>query len=394
MNVERPGAGKHQESPRVCCIVINSFVNDSRVLKTCRSLVAGGYSVRVVALHDGRADLPEFEEQYGFSVHRIKLSTKKWWRLKSVQFLKYVEYVFRVWRTYRGFDVYHCNDLNALPIGVLCRRSSKGRSRVVYDAHEHESERNGFSAFMRAACRWLEGKLIRHADRVITVSPSIAADYARIYGIDAPEVIYNAPYYTEKTLKNTLREKLGIRKEQRIFLYQGALTKGRGIEILLSAFADLDDNYCLVLIGGGPLVDLIDRYVQQRTNIFHVGMVDPLSLWELTFSADYGIALIENTCRSYYMCMPNKLFEFMMAELPVVVSKMLELERFVTTHNVGIVADLSKESLREAIRTIAGADYATYVRSCRAVKALFTWEKQEEKLLALYRGLDVNRSTV
>lgn len=379
-------AGERQapRGKRVTCIVLNSFVNDSRVLRTCRSLISAGYWVEIIALHDGQSGLPEHEVVHGISVHRVKLSTKRWWRARAVQHLKYLEFLVRVCRRYRESDIYHCNDLAALPIGVMCRLLSRGMARIVYDAHEHESERNGFSPMMRCMTRVVERALIRYADRVITVSPSIAEDYERLYGVPRPEVIYNVPYYIEKRQTDQLRGSLGIGNTQSIFLYQGALTKGRGIETMLRVFAGLGDRYCLVLIGDGPLSSMIQEWARRYANIFHIPAVEPMSLWELTFSADYGIALIENTCRSYYLCLPNKLFEFMMAELPVIVSDMFELERFVRTHGVGIVSVVAEDELRKSVMAIVEADRERYVSNIRAVKARYTWERQEATLTSVY----------
>jgi glycosyltransferase involved in cell wall biosynthesis len=372
---------------KVACIVLNNFVNDSRVLKTCRSLLSHGYSTEVIALHDGRLDLPDSETVHGVPVHRIRLATKRWSRLGAVQVLKYFEFVARAARRARSADICHCNDLAALLVGAIGRVLSRGRLRVVYDAHEHESERNGFAPWQRFLTRQLERLLLRWADCVITVSPSIAEDYVRLYGIKAPAVIYNAPYYVEKRRKDLLRERLGIEPSRKIFLYQGTLIHGRGIELLLRVFAGLDQRCCLVLIGGGPLSSSIQQHAREHDNIFHIPFVDPLALWELTFSADFGIALIENTCRSYYFCLPNKLFEFMMAELPVVVSNMFELERFVTTHAVGVVSKVSEQALRGSIVALLQADQDRLVTNIRAVKALYTWEQQEAKLLELYANL-------
>ena len=384
----------NQTGLRVDSIVLNSFTNDSRVLKSGKSLVAAGYQVRVIALHDG-SELASKETIDGIAVYRVELRSKGWSKWKPVQLLKYAEFVFRVCRDYQGAEILHCNDLNALFAGVVCKCVSRNKPLIVYDAHEHESERNGFSTLMRRVTRWVERALLPHADRVITVSSSIADDYEKIYRIARPEVIYNAPYFSERLGSNILRTRLGIAERQKIFLYQGALVPGRGIEVALRVFERVNSELCLVVVGGGPLAHLVQQASARCSNIFHVGMVSPADLAELTCSADYGIALIENTCRSYYMCMPNKLFEFMMAELPVVVSNMLELEGFVTKYRVGVVSGASESDLNSAIHAIVGGDYEGYVRNIRVVKSMFTWEQQERKLIGLYDSLaGVNRSTL
>jgi glycosyltransferase involved in cell wall biosynthesis len=381
--------GSPDRRKTVDAIVLNSFVNDSRVLKTCRSLADAGYQVRVIALHDGSAGLPEVELVHGLPVHRVRLRTKHWWRSRPLQFVKYVEFLVRVASKYRGSAVYHCHDLNALPAGLLCRTVSRATCSVIYDAHEHESERAGFSWAMRLMTRVIERCLIGFADRVITVSPSIAAEYQRLYRIAEPIVVYNAPYFAAKVFDDSLRRRFGISKDAKIYLYQGALTAGRGLSMLLRIFSSLGPDLCIVFVGSGELEQNIEAAARRHGNIYHIPYVDPLELWRLTMAADYGIVLIENVCRSYYYCLPNKLFEFMMAELPVLVSDMLELKRFVEEYGVGLVSRVDEVAVRTAIAELANCDRDRVVANIRRVKTRFTWETQEKKLLEVYAGLSV-----
>ena len=83
-----PRPPSSEQRPSVKCIVMNSFTNDFRVLKTSRSLIAAGYDVEVVALHDNSSDLPECEVVHGGRVRRIRLESKGWWRVRALQYLK------------------------------------------------------------------------------------------------------------------------------------------------------------------------------------------------------------------------------------------------------------------------------------------------------------------
>ena len=104
---------------KVMAVVLNNFKYDSRVLKECSSLASYGYSVNVIALHDGISDLPEFEMTGEFYVHRIKLLSKNWSKMALMQLVKYVEFLGRAFWECRTADIIHCNDLNALPVGFF-----------------------------------------------------------------------------------------------------------------------------------------------------------------------------------------------------------------------------------------------------------------------------------
>ena len=121
---------------KVVLIVLNSFVNDNRVLKEAISLAKTGFDVKVVAIHD--QSLQEYEEKNGISIHRIKLKTKNWAKKKVLQILKYLEFFIKFIYNYSKADIFHCNDMDTLPIGVAIKIFFNRKARLLYDAHEYE----------------------------------------------------------------------------------------------------------------------------------------------------------------------------------------------------------------------------------------------------------------
>lgn len=372
---------------KIANIVLNSFTNDSRVLKTSQSLLSKGFSVTVVALHEG--DLKENDEVGGVLVHRVKLSSRGWPKYKAIQLIKYLEFVVRVVRTYRKYDVLHCNDLNALPIGVIIKLAFNRSCRVVYDAHEFETEVEGLSALQKKLLSVIERLCIRFSDAVITVSNSIADEYAKLYNIPKPAVVLNCPKYRMVVRHDIFRNKFDLRGDQIIFLYQGILSPGRGVEILLEAFHGLStDKFILVVMGYGPLVDLVKDRSEQCGIIFYHPAVPPDVLLDYTSSADYGVALIADTCLSYRYCLPNKVFEYLMARLPVIVSDLPELSKMVNDYGVGVVLkDNTPEGFLSLLHAQEWHDQCAYVTNIDKVRPVFCWEKQEKVLLGIYSGL-------
>ncbi|GAG81946.1 unnamed protein product, partial [marine sediment metagenome] len=160
----------------------------------------------------------------------------------------------------------------------------------------------------------VEKTLIRFVDATITVSNSIAEAYAKRYRISKPALVLNCPPHTIVKKNNKFREKFGIPESKMIFLYQGGLSHGRGIEMLLEAFQRIDQNrVVLILMGYGPLEEKIKKISNQSSNIFLHPAVSPEELWEYTGSADIGVVAMKNTCLNHYYCLPNKFFEYAMA---------------------------------------------------------------------------------
>ena len=368
---------------KIANIVLNEFINDSRVLKTSSSLAALGLSVETVAIHN--VGLPETELLDGLKINRIKLLSRLWPKWKPFQLIKYFEFLFRAVSCCRNHDVIHCNDLNALPVGVLVKLFGRDK-KVVYDCHEYETETNGLKGLEKISKKWLEKKLIRYSDAVITVSDSIANEYLSLYNIPKPHLLLNCPPYREQPKLNLFRERLGIRVDQTIFLYQGGLSKGRGIELLLEAFSDLgSDKNVLVCMGYGTLGDLVRENAQKQNTVYFHPAVSPDVLLNFTISADYGVAFIEDACLSYRYCLPNKIFEYLMAGLPVLTSNLFEMRRLVEAEAVGVVAkENTVDGFRQAVQASLQQNYAEMQKNVFAARKKYCWEEQEKVLEEIY----------
>lgn len=368
---------------KVANVVLNDFTNDSRVWKISNTLKKFGYSPTVVAIHN--QGLNYEESIFGVDVNRIKLKSRSWVKWKAVQFLKYLEFMFRVVVRFRKVDIVHCNDLGALPIGLLIKLVGTNVC-VVYDCHEYEVEVNGLKGLEKKAKEWLERSLIKYADKVSTVSDSIANEYARLYKISKPHLILNCPAYVEQQKHNLFRQNLGIRSDQTIFLYQGGLSQGRGIELLLEVFSNLkSDKNVLICMGYGSLEQLIQQKANKSDTIYFHQAVNPQVLLDYTSSADYGILFYENTCLNHWYCSPNKIFEYIMAGLPVLTSNLFEIKRLVESEGIGIVARTNTvEGFRQAVMDSLAQDYSVIQENVFAARNKHCWEEQEKVLKEIY----------
>jgi glycosyltransferase involved in cell wall biosynthesis len=371
----------------VVSIVLNNFKNDSRVLKENISLYNAGYNTIVVALHE--EFLSESENIQNIQVHRIKLRQYKYSKNIIVKILKHIEFAKKSIKFFKDYDIFHCNDINTLHIGVIIKIYYNKNAKVVYDAHEYETETKGQNGIRKIFTRQLEKILIKYADKVLCVSNSIANEYVRLYNIEKPVLILNTPPYFKIEKKDYFRENLKIGKDKNIFLYQGALAKARGIEILLETFKDLEDKMAVVVfMGYGELEDMIKQHSKKYNNIFFHNAVSPDILLDYTGSADFGISTIEDTCLSYRYSLPNKMFEYLMAEIPTIVSNLPEMKKVVLDNNIGIVAkENSVEGLKKAINKATNFDKNKFKRNIQKVKKIYNWEKQEQTLLEVYSKL-------
>ncbi len=369
---------------KVANLVFNPFVNDSRVLKESMSLSNNGFEVEVIAHLD--KNLKAEEKKENFLVKRFSYLDRKVTKSKIDKLKAYYRYIRESVDHCRDFDILHCNDLNTLPIGFIVKKFYNRDVKIVYDAHEYETEVNGLEGIQKRVTKWLEKFLIVYADKTITVSEAIANEYVKLYDIPKPALVLNAPPYKKIEKKDIFRDTFNIDKDKTIFLYQGGLSSGRGVDILLDAFNDMDDDKnVIVFMGYGPLEELIISASAENSNIYFHKAVSPDELLDYTSSADFGISTIEDSCLSYRYCLPNKMFEYLMAEIPIIVSNLYEMKRLVENNNIGVVAnENTPEGLREAIEKAVLLNQ----KNIQKVKEIYNWEEQEKVLLEVYKELN------
>jgi glycosyltransferase involved in cell wall biosynthesis len=286
-------------------------------------------------------------------------------------------------------DVVHAHDVNTLPTAWLAARLS--RARLVYDAHEISTSREGYSSF-RKLVGLVENALMPRADGTITTTEARAKFFARAYRIARPLVLQNRPRGQRPQVSDRIRQELALTERWPIVLYQGGVQQGRGLERLVRVAAQVPGAY-FVFIGGGRLDASLRQIAEELRLEDRVRFIPTVALADLpsyTASADIGVQPIENTCLNHYTTDSNKLFEYVQAGLPVIASDLPEIRRIVRQHDLGLLVSAGdSEALAVALRRMVGDAQlrAHYAARARAAAPALSWEVQEHLLLELYRRI-------
>ncbi len=379
---------------KITLLVLNNFTNDARVHKEAATLASAGHAVSVIALW--QSGLPEREEQAGYRVIRMRLRSRPWRNKIIAPPVKYLEFAWRVLRFARKepAQVYHANDANTLPAAWLAARRTK--AALLYDAHELETGRNFGSSHLASVYRnvwaWPEKILIHKTRTVITVNTSVGDEIARLYQIPKPYVVMNCPVWQPPQTSERLRRELEIPASYKIILYQGRVAAGRGIENFLTAIQQVQGTVGVVL-GDGPSLEELRQRAQsgEWQRVYLPGKVPLSDLPDYTASADIGMVLIQPTCLSYRLSLPNKLFEYLHAGLAVVGSDLPEIGRVIREHQVGEVTDPDDTGMIAASlhRLLDDPDRLERVKAnARQAAAHFTWQQESQRLLEIYRSLE------
>jgi len=280
------------------------------------------------------------------------------------------------------------HSLAVLPLGVVLKFIHG--ARLVYDAHELETE----VASARGPVRWLykalEWFFIRWADDVVVVSDSIADWYERTYGMKRPAVVRNVPEVPVDGLPaadpRLWRERFGIPADHLIFIYQGGLFPGRRIEQYIRVFARAQPDRHVVFLGYGQLEGFVREAAARHGNIHLAHAVPPAEVLRHTAGADVGLVGVANACLSYYYSLPNKLFEYLLAGIPAVMPAYPEMVRFAGAQPIGWTVGEADEEWLAAINRLDWPAVRAAQADARLTAAGFSWDREAEKLQPLYPG--------
>lgn len=291
-------------------------------------------------------------------------------------------------------DIVHAHDLYTLLAGYKIKR--KTGARLIYDSHELEVGRNGnyshWEKFIRAST---ERFLIKRCDGVITVSDSIGDFLVNRYGIARPTIVHNAPQVSKHHYdSDDVRRRLGLADTTPLAIYVGSVTINRGIEQAIEALMHAE-NFHLALIGPRreAVMGAVDKLIRKHQLHDRVHFIDPVPHDRVTSfvgSADLSLVLIQDVCLSYRYCFPNKLLESIFSGVPVVVSRLVELEKIIHQTGCGMVTNQADpKMIADSMQQMFNS--RTQYEPTDALKAEITeqygLDAQIRKLLALYEQL-------
>jgi glycosyltransferase involved in cell wall biosynthesis len=277
-------------------------------------------------------------------------------------------------------------DIYTLPFAVIFGKLK--RAKIYYDSRELFGYLAGLKdkKIKQSFWKWTEKLFIKQADFVMVTGPMDGEFLKNEYGIKNLILLRNLPRYYKPELKLDLHSHLQIDKSKKIILYQGVLLKGRGIEKIFSVLNELPD--CVFVIAGGGEFEQHYRKLSEEMKVsdkvFFLGKLTQEDLPKITASVDIGVSLIENLSISYYHALPNKLFEYIMADVPVIVSNLPQMKKIVDKYDVGYAVDFdSNDELISAIKKLTEDEnlFDSKKQNCRIASQKLNWEKEVTNLL-------------
>jgi glycosyltransferase involved in cell wall biosynthesis len=359
------------KNKKIFVAVTNDISTDYRVHKICNYLISKNYDVIVY----GRVLPNTIKVKRAYKIIRKK-------HIFNTNFLFYAEFNLRLffYLVFRKYNYILSNDLDTLPACFFASKLKK--TNLVYDSHELFSEGPELQGrkFVQNLWRKLEDFFLPRIKDAYTVSQSIVDFYNAKYQ-NKMGLIRNIP------LKNDILniEEIRFPTTTKTILYQGVLNPGRGIKPMIKALKFIDD-LDLIIIGYGKVEDELKAFVidEKMTERVHfLGRIDRDRLFNYTRKATLGMVLEEPLGLSFQYSLPNKLFDYIHAEIPIIAGNLPEITRIIKEYKVGVlVDDYDPKTIANAINNLLADAFllAEIKENQQKAKEVLCWESECKKL--------------
>ena len=317
---------------RVIVIVSNDLCTDQRVQKVCNSLQNLSHSVTLV----GRLLPNSLSLSLNYRTHRFKLLFNRgplFYMNLNLRLLWYLMFV--------PCDAIHANDLDTLlPAWIV---AGMRRKMLVYDTHEYFTGVPELQKRPMVKKIWesIESLIFPRLKRIITVNDSIASLYRNRYNVSDIKVMRNIPNAQVEIVSNPSFSSLFPPGKFRIILQGNGINVDRGAEEAVEMMKHLEDAI-LIIAGNGDVIEQLKNAVQEQqlqSKVIFMPRMPYNELLGLTKLCDLGLTLDKDTNINYRFSLPNKLFDYLRAGIPVLASDLPEVRKVVESYQTGWIVE-------------------------------------------------------
>ena len=366
---------------KICHFTSAHRPDDVRIfLKECTSLANAGYEVFLVAAN--------CTEEIRNGVHIVNAVAPQGGRISRIAKTSRLVYEKAL---SLDADIYHFHDPELLPYGLKLKRKGK---QVIYDAHEDVPRQISgkhwipwiFRKPIASAVESYEDYVCRRLSFVITSTPAIRERFLKVN----PQTMEICNY----PLLNEISELPAWNARQDEICYVGGISVIRGIRELLQALDKLD--HVKLNVAGACSPETLRAEIESTSawdKVNDYGFVDRTTIISILNRSKVGIVTLYPQS-NYLESLPIKMFEYMLAGMPVIASDFPLWKDIVNGNRCGICVDpMDPQQIAAAVQSIladnAGAEEMGR-NGRRAVLEKYNWKNEEDKLLKVYEGLAVS----
>ena len=361
----------------IALVYLGDFFFDARLTNMALSLRNENYKVSIISTYSKKLNSPLFED---FSFYQISLSKKGFW--KYLEFHNKVKEVLKCKR----HDIIISSDLYSLSAVTSCRQQTK---QIIYDCREiyFELEAHKQKPIHRYWNYRFEKYHLKYVNNVIVTADSDLIVLKKTYGNKLHlkwDVIYNYPGHFQQKEPKQLLSKF-IPKQNIKIIYQGVLQKGRGIKRLID-IAIYNNNISAIIVGEGEGFQHYANYNTQNNknkNVYFLGSIPYIQLLGITAQCDIGWAAIQAQSLSNQLALPNKVFEYIMAGIPIIASNLPNIKPIINNYKVGwIIKNSDVREVNTAIEEVAN-NRNIYKKNLVLASKKLNWKIQHQSFMRI-----------
>lgn len=300
----------------------------------------------------------------------------------SLGILRYQLKLMReVMKRIKDIDVLYAIDLlMAVPLAIIAIMK---RKKFIYHIADDFVEAYKVPKVLKPLFLAIDKLLARFASAIVVpdetrITKCLKKHKHKIYIIyNSPEDIFNGTSVLEFK-SNQSSDALRI-------AYFGVLTEDRFLKELCKTV--MENKLLELHIGGfGPLESYISEQAKHCERIKFYGKLPYPKVLDIQKDTDLLVAMYDPSIANNRRSSPNKLFEAMMLGKPIVVSKGMGIEDFVTSNKIGFVSEYSIESFSCLIKRIL--ENKSILNSLgkngrKLYEMNYSWDKMKEKIATI-----------
>jgi len=363
----------------IILVFLGNYNFDARCINMIDSLISANYSVSIIYVKQTNESLISNEKIKLYSLNIPKRGFGKYWAFHLG--------VKKILKQSTHNIIVACDLFSLAAISAF-----KKESQLIYDCREIYSELFAHmnKPFYRFIWKKYEKKYISNMHDVLFTAPTdldfIKRLYPELYLQTRLHLIYNFPNYCKYEKSDLLQKKLGLKKSTKIILYQGVMQKGRGVEVLIKSINDIN-NAVAVFLGGGESLQYFKNLVERlelQHKCYFINRVPYSKMLQYTCSADLGWAVINPNSISNQFALPNKLFEYILMGLPVLVSKLINISSLLGKRDFITVVDFHDiENIKLKTNLVLSRQHDN--KNIHKIAKTFTWQSQSNEFIKILK---------
>lgn len=380
---------------KICCYSWLNASRDKRELSACQEL---GLKTEVLAKGEGE-ECGHFSKMDGFDVFKVSTRPLRKLPVSINRILSIGSFALHAKKL--NPDIISGHDMLGVFVGWLSNLMRVHKATLVYDSHEFELGRNTKRSRLQY---WFvahfERFLIKRCAFSIMVNDAIADEVQQIHKLaNRPIVVRSTPnlwHIDEQICLEKRQQLLSMMNAPQsvLLMYHGGVIPGRGVETLLEVVLKAEFT-CAIILGNGQ-----ESYLQTlKTKAKTLGVSDrvlfhsavPITdLWQYVGASDIGMVTIPAVAKSYYYMLPNKFFENIQGETPVICSDFPAIAPIVRKYNIGLTCDPTNvDEIISCIKRMSDDKklYQSFKNNLKLAKQQLCWEKEKTILIDAYKEL-------